>query len=41
MGLDIVDWIYLAEDRSKRLAVVNSVTNVPVKLNVGNFLTIR
>jgi len=31
MCLEIVDWIYLAEDRIKRPAVLTSVTNVPVK----------
>jgi len=30
-SLEIVDWIYLAEDRIKRPAVVNSITNIPVQ----------
>jgi hypothetical protein len=34
-----VDWIHLAQDRDRRRAVVNTVMNLRVSLNAGNFLT--
>jgi hypothetical protein len=30
IGWDDVDWIYLAEDRNQRKALVNMVMNLPV-----------
>jgi hypothetical protein len=33
----IVDWIYLAQDKGQRLALVNTVMNIRVTLSVGNF----
>ena len=37
MGREIVDWIDLAEDSDKWRAVVNTVMNVAVLENAGNF----
>jgi hypothetical protein len=34
-----VDWIYLAQVGDKWQALVNSVMNLWVSLNMGNFLT--
>jgi hypothetical protein len=34
-----VDWIHLAQDRDRWWALVNTVTNLRVSRNAGNFLT--
>jgi len=39
MGWEDVDWVHLAPDRGKRLAVVYTVMNGQVPQNRGNFLT--
>ena len=39
VGCGDVDWIDLAEDRDRLLALVNSVMNLRVPQNAGNFLT--
>jgi hypothetical protein len=36
---EVVEWIYLAEDRNQWQAVVNMVMNIWVLQKVGNFLT--
>jgi hypothetical protein len=33
------DWSYVAQDSDKRRAIVNTVMNIRVSQNVGNFLT--
>lgn len=38
-GWEDVDWINVAEDRDKCLALVNAVVNIWVTQNVGNLLT--
>jgi hypothetical protein len=40
IGWGGVDWIHLAEDRDQLRAFVNTVTNIRVSQNPGNFLTI-
>jgi hypothetical protein len=37
--LEGVDWIHLAQDRDQWRDLVNMVTNFPVPLKAGNFLT--
>jgi hypothetical protein len=37
IGLDVVDWIHLAQDRGR--APVNIVMNFRVACKAGNFLT--
>jgi hypothetical protein len=39
IGFGDVDWIHLAQDRDRCRAVVNTVMNLRVPLNAGNFLT--
>jgi hypothetical protein len=39
IGFGDVDWIHLAEDRDRWRALVNTVMNLRVPLNAGNFLT--
>ena len=39
VGCGDVDWIDLAEDRDRLLALVNAVMNLRVPQNAGNFLT--
>ena len=41
IGWEGVDWIDLAQDRDKWQAVVNTVKNLQVTSNAGNFLTSR
>jgi len=36
-----LDWIYVAQDRDKWQAIVNTVMNIRVSQNEDNFLTIR
>jgi hypothetical protein len=40
IGRDVVNWIHLAEDRDQRRAVVKTVMNIRVPLQVENLLTI-
>jgi hypothetical protein len=37
-GWDAISWIDLARDRDQWRAVVNTVMNLPVPYNAGNFL---
>jgi hypothetical protein len=39
VGWEGVDWIHLAQDTDQWRAVVNTVTNLRVPQNSGNFLT--
>jgi hypothetical protein len=39
VGCGGVDWIDVAQDRNKLLALVNAVINLRVPYNAGNFLT--
>ena len=34
-----IDWIDLAQDRNRRRALVNSVMNLRIPYNAGNFLS--
>jgi hypothetical protein len=36
---EIMDWIYVAEDRDRWQALVSAVMNIPVPQNAVNFLT--
>jgi len=39
VGFGVMDWIDLAQDRDRWRAIVNTVMNLRVQLNAGNFLT--
>jgi hypothetical protein len=39
IGCGGMDWIHLAQDREQWRALVNTVTNLWVRQNVGNFLS--
>jgi hypothetical protein len=39
IGFGDVNWIHLAQDRDRRRALVNTVMNLRVPKNAGNFLT--
>jgi hypothetical protein len=39
IGFGDVDWIHLTQDRDRWRALVNTVMNLRVPLNAGNFLT--
>lgn len=39
IGWEGLDWIHLAHDRYRWQAVVNTVLNLHIPFNVGNFLT--
>jgi hypothetical protein len=39
IGCEVVNWIYLAQDREQWRAVVNMVMNLRFPLKVWNFLT--
>jgi hypothetical protein len=39
IGSDGMDWIDLAQDRDQLRALVNTVMNLRVPLNAGNFLS--
>jgi hypothetical protein len=39
IGFGNVDWIHWAQDRDRWRALVNTVMNLPVPSNAGNFLT--
>jgi hypothetical protein len=38
-GFEDMDWIHWAQDRDRWWALVNTVMNLRVPYNVGNFLT--
>jgi hypothetical protein len=38
-GLEGVDWIHLAQDMDQCPALVNTVMNLRIPQNAGNFLT--
>jgi hypothetical protein len=38
-GIESMDWIELFQDRDRWRTLVNSVTNLLVSYNAGNFLT--
>jgi hypothetical protein len=37
IGVNVVDWIGLAQDRYRWRALVNSVMNIRIPLNAGNY----
>jgi hypothetical protein len=39
IGWEVVDWIYLAQDRDQWRALVYTVMKLQVLLKAGNFLT--
>jgi hypothetical protein len=39
IGFGDMNWIYLAQDRDRWRALVNTIMNLRVPLNAGNFLT--
>jgi hypothetical protein len=39
IGLSVVDWIGLAQDRYSSRVVVNDIMNVRVPQNAGNFIS--
>jgi hypothetical protein len=41
IGCESVDWIHLPHDRTQWKAHVNTVTNLQVQQNAGNFFTRR
>jgi hypothetical protein len=39
IGWDGMDWVDLAQDRDQWMALVNTIMNLRVPKNVGNFLS--